>query len=422
VKKYLAVGIKDVDRLPQLSILNEQQLLEIKMVSEIYPFKTNNYVLDELINWQDGIRDPLFLLNFPQKEMLVSSDYERIVWAKQNLTGQEYEKVIVDIRSKLNPHPAGQIELNIPEFENARLNGIQHKYENTILFFPSQGQTCHAYCTFCFRWPQFVGDLSLRIRTKEIEPLISYLHSNKDISDIIFTGGDPMIMSASILDSYIAPLLEVDSIKSIRIGSKSLSYWPYRYIYDDDTDMLMEIFRKIVSSGRHLAFMAHFNHPAELRSNSFKTAVGKIRDTGAEIRTQTPLLKNINDDPLILKALWEEQVQLGCIPYYMFLARDTGAQHYFAVSLDRALNIYREAIFHTIGLCRTVRGPVMSTTNGKVEILDHDKTTDVYTMRFIQHRNPELCYRCFYGKPKMQDPIWFDQLTNVRPEDEPYFK
>lgn len=422
MKKFIAVGINDIENIPQLSWLNEQQRNEIKAVSEIYPFRTNPYVLNELINWELGVNDPIFKLNFPHREMLHEEDYNQIVCAKRTMDATGFRSVVNEIRAKLNPHPAGQVDLNIPYFNDVQLNGLQHKYQNTVLFFPGKGQTCHAYCTFCFRWAQFVDGPTFKIRSTEIDPLVNYLQHNKHVTDIIFTGGDPMIMNARILESYILPLLEIETIRSIRIGSKSLSYWPFRYTDDADSGNVLGLFEKIVQSGRHLAFMAHFNHPAELKPGIVKEAIKRIRSTGAEIRTQSPLLKNINNDPLIWKELWEEQVRLGCVPYYMFLARDTGAQHYFAETLSNALYIYREAIRHTSGLCRTVRGPIMSAQNGKVEVLNYQPDADLYTLRFIQHRNPQLTYHCFNSVPVNSNPIWFNDLTYTKPEDRMYFE
>ncbi|MCB0312126.1 MAG: 4Fe-4S cluster-binding domain-containing protein, partial [Calditrichaeota bacterium] len=131
-----------------------------------------------------------------------------------------------------NPHPAGQVEHNLPELNGQKLRGIQHKYRETILFFPQQGQTCHAYCSFCFRWPQFVGINEWKIAMKEKELLVAYLEQHPEVTDVIFTGGDPMIMKSRILGDYIDALLEADlpHLRNIRIGSKSLSYWPYKFI------------------------------------------------------------------------------------------------------------------------------------------------------------------------------------------------
>ena len=142
---------------------------------------------------------------------------------------------------------------------------MQHKYKETVLFFPSQGQTCHAYCTFCFRWPQFTGMTDMKFAMKETESLVDYLHEHPEISDVLFTGGDPMIMRTKALRKYIEPLLEANlpNLSTIRIGTKSLSYWPYRYLTDPGANDVLRLFEKVIKAGKHLAIMAHFNHPSK---------------------------------------------------------------------------------------------------------------------------------------------------------------
>ena len=110
----------------------------------------------------------------------------------------EIKNIANIIRNELNPHPAGQLEHNVPEVNGEKLMGMQHKYKETVLFFPSQGQTCHAYCTFCFRWPQFVGMDEFKFATKEATLLRDYVIEHKQVTDILFTGGDPMIMKAKV--------------------------------------------------------------------------------------------------------------------------------------------------------------------------------------------------------------------------------
>ena len=107
---------------------------------------------------------------------------------------------------------------------------------------------------------------------------------------------------------------------------------------------------------------------AELKTGAVKLAIKNVRETGAQIRTQSPLLTNINDDADMWAEMWQKQVELGCIPYYMFVVRDTGAQHYFGVPLVKAHKIFQQAIQKVSGLGRTVRGPSMSATPGKVQI------------------------------------------------------
>ncbi len=413
--KYKPYSIRNLESIPQLKLLSKEQVEDIKLVSTIYPFKTNNFVLEHLIEWENVPNDPVFRLNFPHKGMLKEEDYELLKSSQGVVSDEEFKQIVYDIRMKLNPHPAGQVDLNGAYLNGEKLDGIQHKYKDIILFFPSHSQTCHAYCTFCFRWPQFINDLDFKIQTKEIDPVLNYLAENKQVTEILITGGDPMIMSSKILAQYIDPLLKVESLRTIRIGTKSLSYWPYKFTSDKDAEGTLAVLKKVTEAGKHLAVMAHFNHPKELEPEVVGEAICNLRNIGAEVRTQSPLLRHINDSAEIWTDMWEKQVQLNCIPYYMFLPRDTGAQHYFSVRLDRAFDIFRSAIQNCSGLGLTARGPVMSTTNGKVEILDIDE--EIYTLRFIKHRNSKSTYQIFKAKPNCDNPTWLDDLTQLNPTD-----
>lgn len=128
-----------------------------------------------------------------------------------------------------------------------------------------------------------------------------------------------MVMPARILRKYIQPLLGKGSehLQTIRIGSKSLAYWPWRYLHDSDAKDILTLFSEIVQSGKHLAFQAHFSHPIELSTPVVQEAIRLIRMTGAQIRCQAPLIHRVNDDAEVWKTMWNEQVRLGLIPYYM---------------------------------------------------------------------------------------------------------
>ncbi len=170
---------------------------------------------------------------------------------------------------------------------------------------------------------------------KEIELLVLYLKGHREVTDVLFTGGDPLVMKTKILSQYVDQLLEDDlwNIQTIRIGTKVIGYWPYRFLTDDDADDLLRLFEKIIAKGKNLAVMAHMNHPFELKTDAVLESIRKIRSTGAQIRTQSPVLKHINDSPSVWAQMWRQQVNNNCIPYYMFIARDTGAQHFFGISL-----------------------------------------------------------------------------------------
>ncbi len=405
--------------------VDEQLRRDIEIVGRVLPFKTNNYVVDELIDWRNAATDPIFTLNFPRRGMLHRRHYDTIArLVDAGAPKAEIDKTVEMIRLTLNPNPAGQ-EHNVPYLGMLKLTGVQHKYPETVLFFPSQGQTCHAYCTFCFRWPQFSGMSGLKFAMKEADLFFNYLRQHTEVTDVLFTGGDPMVMSAQVLESYVLPLLEPEfaHIRSLRFGSKSLAYWPYRFLTDDDSQQLTGLFSRIVIAGKSLSFQAHFSHPRELSTPAVQQAIAAIRRTGAQIRTQSPLLRHINDDPALWAEMWRKQVDLGCIPYYMFVARDTGAKEYFEVPLEKCWDIFRRAYRKVSGLCRTVRGPSMSDHAGKIQILGvaDVRGEKVFVLRFLQGRNPKWVHMPFFAA---YDPkaTWFSQLKPAFGEKKFFFE
>jgi KamA family protein len=348
--------------------------------------------------------------------MLPDADVQTIsrLLAQDAPSGQ-VRAVAHEVRMRLNPHPAGQLALNIPDIDHEPLPGVQHKYPETVLIFPKQGQTCHAYCTYCFRWAQFVDEPDLKMATSGVDRVIGYLRQHPEVTSVLITGGDPMIMGAPVLRRYIEPLLDpaLAHIESVRIGSKSLAYWPQRFVTDPDADDTLRLFEEVQRAGRTLAFMAHFSHPRELQPALVTEAVRRIRETGAVIRTQAPLIRSINDDPLTWADMWREQARTGMIPYYMFVERDTGPQDYFAVPLARAHEVFRDAYASVSGLCRTVRGPSMSATPGKIGVdgVVEIAGQKVFALHLIQARDPRLVGKPFFAQ---FDPgaVW---LSDLRP-------
>lgn len=413
----------NIDTLPQFQRLDKRMRHAVQVVSAVFPFRTNRYVVDELIDWENIPHDPIYQLTFPQRGMLNDADFNTVSrLIETNAPRKQLQEVIHAIRLRHNPHPAGQMEHNVPQLDGQPLPGLQHKYHETVLFFPSRGQTCHAYCSYCFRWPQFVHMDDLKFAAKEAGDLVRYLRLHPEVTDVLFTGGDPAVMTANALRQYIQPLLtpELDHLQTIRIGTKAVAYWPQRFVSDPDADDLLRLFAEVIASGRHLAIMAHYSHPREMSTPIAQEAVRRLRDVGCEIRTQAPLMRHINDAPHTWAAIWKNAVRMGMIPYYMFVSRDTGPKHYFEVSLAESLRIFRQAFTQLSGLGRTVRGPVMSAMPGKVHIqgtalIEGEK---VFVLSFLQGRNPDWVGRPFFAH---FDPTatWF---TDLRPlSDKPHF-
>ncbi len=412
--KYISYNLKNFREIPFFERICSELKFNIEVVGNILPFKVNNYIINKLINWDNTETDPVFLMTFPQKEMLNPEHFQIMsTLLKKNSDSADIRREANKIRMQLNPHPASQIQKNVPELNGKKLWGLQHKYRETVLFFPSRGQTCHAYCSFCFRWPQFVGIRKLRLVMQEVKQLIEYLKTKPDVTDILITGGDPLIMRTVFLKHIIDELLKakLPNLINIRIGTKALSWWPYRFIDSHDAGDLLRLFRKVNRSGKRLALMTHFNHPKELSTQEVKIAVDRILDTGTIIRSQAPILKNINDSPEIWQKLWTKQVEMGIVPYYMFIARNTGAQRYFALPLVKAWDIYKKAYKNVSGLSRTVRGPIMSTDPGKIQILGpvNIGKEKVLCLQFIQARNPDWVDKLFFAEYN-ETAIWRNEL------------
>jgi L-lysine 2,3-aminomutase len=402
-RRFRAFTTKHLDALVQRAGLSATERIAIKAVGMVLPFRTNSYVVDTLIDWDAVPDDPIFRLVFPQATMLDAVDVNRIACLLTDGAPEaELREAVHEIRMRLNPHPAGQLALNVPELGEEPLPGVQHKYHETVLVFPKQGQTCHSYCTYCFRWAQFVDEPDLKMATSDIDRITDYLRRHREVTSVLFTGGDPMIMGAGVLRRYIEPLLGpgLEHLESIRIGSKSLGYWPQRFVTDPDADDTLRLFEQVVATGRTLAFMAHFSHPRELEPPVVAAAVHRIRGTGAVIRTQAPLIRTINDDAGTWSGMWRTQVRMGMIPYYMFVERDTGPQDYFAVPLARGYQVFSDAYRSVSGLARTVRGPSMSATPGKISV---DGITElagqkVFVLHMIQARDPSLVGKPFFAR------------------------
>jgi len=408
------LGVRHLDTHPRFRALPEAQRFALKVVSQVLPFRVNSYVVDELIDWDRVPDDPMYQLTMAQRGMLRDDHFDTIAsLLRRGAPAHEVRRAADEIRAQLNPNPAGQMTANVPLMDEARVPGVQHKYRDTCLVFPSQGQTCHAYCTYCFRWSQFVGSPDLRFATDESRRFQQYLRRHPEVSDVLFTGGDPMVMSAARLASYVLPLLqpEFEHVRTIRIGTKSLAYWPHRFVTDADADEVLRLFETVVAAGKHLAVMAHYSHWVEMGPEVARQAVRRVRATGAEIRTQAPVVRHVNDRADVWVRLWNEQVGMGCIPYYMFVERNTGAQIYFDVPLERVWTIFRDAYNAVPGLCRTVRGPTMSADPGKVAIhgIMEVGGERVFVLSMLRARNPDWATRPFLAA---YDPraTWFTDL------------
>lgn len=405
---------------------------DMTAVSKIVTFKTTTHTVENLIDWNNVPNDPVFQLTFPQPEMLPKfiKDQVKDLCNATKPGSAEYQKGLFKIGNQLNPHPAAQ-HVNQPKVMTPqgiqRIRGLQHKYKETVLYFFKPAQHCFANCTYCFRWPQLIGFEPFENHNPQ--ELLEYCKQKPMLTDILFTGGDPGVLPTTLWEKLLMPFLEGDEaphlahVKSFRIGTKGLTYWPQRFVDDEDSQRLLKLFERINNSGKQINIMSHLSHPNELESDVTHKAIKNLRNAGCIIRSQSPLVKHINDSAEAWARKWKREVELGIVPYYMFVERDTGPKSYFEVPLHRCLQIFNDALSNVGGLCKTVKGPSMSCTPGKVKVIGIDEIggEKVFILQFVQGRNPEWTKRLFYAKYDPQ-ASWFDDLKPAFGEKKFFFE
>ena len=110
-EKYQPYTSHTLDKIPQISYLGADERHAVEVVSQVLPFRTNSFVLNNLIDWNNIPNDPMFTLTFPQRDMLSPVDFEAVSNAmRRDASAQELQEIVHKIRLKLNPHPAGQLE------------------------------------------------------------------------------------------------------------------------------------------------------------------------------------------------------------------------------------------------------------------------------------------------------------------------
>ena len=160
------------------TVCRRSTCVRCSVVAEVLPFRVNRYVVEELIDWDRVPEDPIFQLTFPQEGMLEPEHFSKMADTLRAGGDVSCARSQTRFAEALNPHPGDQLALNRPIVDGSPVPGVQRKYRETVLVFPAQGQTCHAYCTYCFRWPQFVMK-DLKFANAEVERFTDFIGREK---------------------------------------------------------------------------------------------------------------------------------------------------------------------------------------------------------------------------------------------------
>lgn len=351
--------IRDIDRLTQIP---PEQRRQLKRVTERYVFRVNDYYLD-LIDWEDPA-DPIRQLIIPREEELHE-------WGKLDASNEESITVA---------------------------RGVQHKYPDTVLLLCNE--VCGAYCRYCFRKRLFMDDNDEV--TNDISEGLAYIARHPNVTNVLLTGGDPLLMSTRRLVEIFESLRAIPHVQIIRIGSKMPAFDPWRILGNHE---LQAAFRKYSTPEKRIYLMTHFDHPRELTAAAVAGIDAAIR-SGVICVNQCPLIKGVNDDPDVLAMMFHRLSHIGCPQYYLFQGRPTEGNDPYKVPLVRSWEIFREAMHSGSGLARRARF-AMSHETGKVEVLGTDER-HIY-LRYHQAKDPAMCGR-FMIYQRDDEAYWLDDL------------
>ncbi len=357
--------VRYITHLSKLDGLTEAERRRLEPVAERYVFRLNSYY-HELINWDDP-DDPL-------------------------------RRLVVPLESELNNW--GELDASHEE-DYTPVRGCQHKYTDTALLLVNE--VCGAYCRYCFRKRLFMNDND--DAAVDHTPGLKYIAEHEEITNVLLTGGDPLLMSTRRLESIISDVAAIPHVSIVRIGSKMTAFNPFRIL---DDPALLHMIEHFCGEGTQIYIMNHFDHPRELTREA-RQAVKQLKRAGAMTVNQCPIVRGVNDMPQAFRALFRELSFMGCPQYYVFQGRPTAGNEPYEVPIVEGHRILLEANRHLSGLAKRARF-AMSHHTGKIEIFGVDDRY-IYMRYHRAHRKED------YGEvvvaERDDDAYWLDQLTIV---------
>tara|TARA_R110001583_G_scaffold61148_1_gene181056 strand:+ start:16188 stop:17729 length:1542 start_codon:yes stop_codon:yes gene_type:complete len=387
---------------------------ERELFIQVYRFLATKFVLNA-INWNNFESDSIFQLVFPQPRMIHPQTVKAYNEAK---TEEARQALIKDyIRKNTNPHD-GKQQLNKPWFENEDgelviLEGSQHKYPQCQLIFDQTTQSCFSFCTYCFRHAQVRGDEDM-FNQLDIKPVHDYLKKHKEVTDMLLTGGDAGYMPYERLRDYTLPLIEdpeLVHIKSLRIGSRALSYQPEMFL-TRDYNRILELFKTLTDHGVQVVWMSHFSTPREVLNPLTIAAIRRLRLYGTVVKSQSPMMNHISlftdeDGVVDIDRSAQNWIDLGNVFamlsvgfHSIYCARPTGEHHYFTVPLSEINKVFSKVYRSLPSINRPSRYITMTSSAGKTSILGTVEINGqkAFVLKFNESRNMEWMDQVFLAK------------------------
>jgi KamA family protein len=368
----LKSSIRKPEHLVEMGAIHPEDLGKIKQIHHEFPFAITPYYA-KLIDWNNP-EDPLLLSVLPSLDELDRAGHH-------DVSG---------------------------ESESTKEVGVQSKYPSTALILPVSA--CFSYCRYCFRKRLFNPDIKNDEIIRNLDLALNYIAEHKKLDNILITGGDPLIIKTNQLQKFLLGIRELDHIKIIRFGSRTLSFLPSRILSDPS---LLELFKQVSESDKRIYIVNHFNHPNELTGTAREAADALIK-AGVILTNQSVMLKNINDDVTVLRTLFNKLAESGITPYYHFQCKFIKAANHFRTSLIKTNESFLNATKGLNGLAKRVK-LIMTHFTGKIEILGVNKINGNQNifLKYHQARDPNMIGK-IYHFPIANDAYWLDDIPEAK--------
>lgn len=224
------------------------------------------------------------------------------------------------------------------EDADAPVPGMTHRYPDRVLLLLTD--QCAMYCRHCTRRRK-AGEKDAPMPKDNVEKAIEYIRQNKEVRDVILSGGDPLTMGDERLDEILGKLSQIEHVDIVRIGTRTPVVLPQRI-----TDALLKVLKKY----KFLWLNTHFNHPQELTPESC-AALAKLAEAGIVLGNQSVLLKGVNDHVDVMKQLVHVLVKNRVRPYYIYQCDLSEGIAHFRTTIAKGIEIIESLRGHTSGLC-----------------------------------------------------------------------
>jgi len=222
------------------------------------------------------------------------------------------------------------------EDRHSPVPGLVHRYPDRVLLLVTD--RCASYCRYCTR-SRLVSNATGYDFHPDFGRQIDYVRNHPEVRDVLLSGGDPLLFSDEKLEFLLRELRAIRHVEFLRLGTRIPIFLPQRV-----TPELVAMLKQ-----HHPLFVSvHSNHPREL-TTEVREALSRLADVGIPLGNQSVLLRDVNDDVTVMRALVQKLLICRVKPYYLYQCDLISGSAHLRTSVRKGLEIMEGLRGHTTG-------------------------------------------------------------------------